>query len=144
MSRSQYTIGCFADISTWEVCTVTPPQKLDLDQMSESNVHIYTEGHKYDYIHFLLQILGLFASYDPVWTILMISVICHKFWMILTILFCDLLWRIKCPRTEFPTASLDITVYQFVSSSSCYSTVRPSDALDLKARVKQKGRISHM
>ena len=65
--------------------------------------------------------------------------------MILTILFCDLLWRIKCPRTEFPTASLDITVYQFVSSSSsCYSTVRPSDALDLKARVKQKGRISPM
>ena len=32
----QYTIDCFADISTREACTVT--QKLDLDQMSEKNI----------------------------------------------------------------------------------------------------------
>ena len=59
--------------------------------------------------------------------------------MILTILFCDLLWRIKCPRTDFPTASLDITVCQFVSSQVLRVTVRPSDALGLKARVNKKG-----
>ena len=88
--------------------------------------------------------MGLFASYDPVWTILMIFVICHKLWMILTILFCDLLWRIKCPRTDFPTASLDIIVCQFVSSQVLRVTVRPSDALGLKATGKQKGRISPM
>ena len=68
----------------------------------------------------------------------MIFVICHKLWMILTILFCDLLWRIKCLRTDFPTASLDITVYQFVSEV-LRVTVRPSDALGLKARVNKKG-----
>ena len=36
----EYTIDCFADIGTREACTVTPPQKLDLDQMSESNIRI--------------------------------------------------------------------------------------------------------
>ena len=35
---------------------------------------MHTEGHKYHKTHFLLQILGLFASYDSVWSILMISV----------------------------------------------------------------------
>ena len=34
----QYTIDCFADISTQELCTVT--QKLDLDQMSERSIRI--------------------------------------------------------------------------------------------------------
>ena len=32
----QYTIDCFADVSTQEACTVT--QKLDLDQMSEKSI----------------------------------------------------------------------------------------------------------
>ena len=40
----------------------------------------------------MLQILGLFASYDPVFTILMIFVTCYV--------------------QEFFTTSLDITVYQ--------------------------------
>ena len=43
----RYTIDCFVDISTREVCTVTPPQKLDLDQMSESNIRILKDT-KYD------------------------------------------------------------------------------------------------
>ena len=35
----------------------------------------HTKGNKYDKTHFLLQIFGLFASYDPVWMILMIFVV---------------------------------------------------------------------
>ena len=66
----QCTVNCFADISTWEVCIVT--QKLALDQMSEKSIIMNTKGHKSDKSHFLLQILGLFTSYNPVWVILMI------------------------------------------------------------------------
>ena len=61
---------CFADISTREERTVT--QKLDLDQMSEMTEYTHTERHKYHNTHFLLQILGLFTSYDPDWTILVL------------------------------------------------------------------------
>ena len=53
-------------------------ETIDLDQMYELEEHIYnthTKGNKYDKTHFLLQILGLFASYDPVWMILMIFVV---------------------------------------------------------------------
>ena len=70
---------------------------------SRSNVrkeHTHTERHKYHKTHFLLHILGLFASYDPDWVILM---------MFPTGLFasydpdddsddvCDLKRRVKCP-----------------------------------------------
>ena len=63
------------------------------------------------------------------WAILMISVICHKLWMILTILFCDLLWRIKInvpglnfrpPHWILPFISLFLLLRVIV---------RPSDAL---------------
>ena len=64
-ANPQYTIYRFADISTQEVCRVT--QKLDLDQVCERSIPILKETNMIK--HFLLQILGLFASCDPVWTI---------------------------------------------------------------------------
>ena len=54
------SINCFTDISTQEACTVT--QKLDLDQMSERSIRILKDT-LYDYIHFLLLVLGLFVLY---------------------------------------------------------------------------------
>ena len=74
------------------MCTVTPPLK-----------GTYTEGHKYDWTHFLLQILDLFASYDPVWTIFMIFVISVTTygWFRRYYFQCDLLWHIKCPAKNF-------------------------------------------
>ena len=47
----QYTINCFADISTQEACTVT--QKLDLDQMSERSIRILKDTNMTK-THFLL------------------------------------------------------------------------------------------
>ena len=52
-----YRTHCFANISTWKVCTVT--QKLDLDQMSErstlkdTNVIKLTTAANFDFIHFV-------------------------------------------------------------------------------------------
>ena len=66
------TIDCFANIITQEACTVT--QKLDLDQMSDRSIRILELK---DQTRFLLQILGLFASYDPIWMILMIFATCY-------------------------------------------------------------------
>ena len=66
----QCTIDCFADISTREVCTVTPPQKLDLDQMSERNtIRILKDTNN---CSLSVENFGFirFASYDPVWAIL--------------------------------------------------------------------------
>ena len=54
----QYTIDCFADIITQVTQTG-----------SRSNVqkeHTHIGGHKCNKTHILLQILGLFASFDPV------------------------------------------------------------------------------
>ena len=68
----QYTIDCSADASTQEACTVT--QKLDLDQMSDRSIRILELKEQ---TRFLLQILGLFASYDPIWMILMIFATCY-------------------------------------------------------------------
>ena len=53
-------------------------QKPDLDQMSETrisrNEHTHTVVHKHDKTHFLLEMLGLFTWYNPVWMILVIFV----------------------------------------------------------------------
>ena len=54
-------INCFANISIKEAYRVT--QKLDLDVMSERSTR--TLKDKNDKTYFLLQILGLFASYRP-------------------------------------------------------------------------------
>ena len=68
----QYTIGCFANISSRKACTVT--QKLDLDQMIDRSIHTLkdtnVEGKKSPFA----ADLGLFASYNPVWMILIIFV----------------------------------------------------------------------
>ena len=56
----------------------------------------------------------------------MIFVVCHK------------LWRIKCPRNFLPP----LWMLPFISLFLLHVTVRPSDALGLKARVnKKKGRF---
>ena len=68
-----YTIHCFANTTLRKRARLLT-QKLDLDQMSERNMYIHTEGHIYDKTHLLLQIVGLFASYDPVRMILTIFV----------------------------------------------------------------------
>ena len=57
----EYMINCFANISIKEAYRVT--QKLDLDVMSERSTR--TLKDKNDKTYFLLQILGLFASYRP-------------------------------------------------------------------------------
>lgn len=67
----------FADISIQEACMVT--QELDLDQVSETlkgayiYIYVHTERCKYDKT-FLLQISGLFASYDPAWMIIICDI----------------------------------------------------------------------
>ena len=117
----QYMIDCFANISTQEACMVT--QKVDLDQMSEGSI-----CRTQVWLNFLLQILGLSALYDPVWTILMILVTCHK------------LWHIKCPRNFRPS----LWMLQFMSLFPLlHVTVRPS-IIRPKSKGKQTGRISPM
>jgi len=54
---------CFADISTRAACTVT--QKLDLDQMCKWGMRSPKDTYMLE-TYFLLQIWGLFASYDPI------------------------------------------------------------------------------
>ena len=103
---------CRHQHSGLEVCTVTPPHKLDLDQMSDSNIRILKDTN-----------FG---------TILMIFVICHKLWMILAILFCDLLWRRKCPRLNFRSPH-QVEYYRL---SVCFFFFVL--LLGLKARVKKK------
>ena len=47
------------------------------ENRSRSNVwkaHMHTERHKHNKSHFMLQILGLFALYDPVWIMPMVCV----------------------------------------------------------------------
>ena len=75
----QHTIDCFADINTREACTVT--QKLDLDHNVWKERGMRTVCHwsrdtnqfKVLKTHFLLQILGLFVSYDAVRMIFVIQ-----------------------------------------------------------------------
>ena len=57
MGESSLHTHCFANISTWKVCTIT--QKLDLDQMSEgstlknTNVVKLMAAADFDFIHFV-------------------------------------------------------------------------------------------
>ena len=107
----------FADISTQEACSCS-------ETRPSLEVGICTlKDTKYDQTHFSVANFGFIHF---VWPCLVDSDDICDLSQVMDdsddiILCSDLLWRIKCPRTEFPTASLDITVYQFVSSSSCYS-----------------------
>ena len=102
-------------------------QKLDLDQMPEGSIHILKDTNMIK----LTFCLGFICFvFDPVWTILMIFVICHK------------LWGIKCPRNFWqplwmlPFISLFLLLHVTVTR-----LVRPCDAFGLKARVNKKGKF---
>ena len=85
----QYTIDCFANISSREACTIT--QKLDLDQMSERSIHTLKDTNvKKEKKSPSAADLGLFASYNPVW-------ICH------------IKCRTKCPRNFRPPPLILLT-----------------------------------
>ena len=115
--NTQYRINCSANISSQEECTVT--QKLDLDQMSESSIHILKDTNMIK----LLPVANFgFICFDPVWMILIIFVICHKL------------------RGTFGCYHLSVCFFFFM----LLLLVRTSNALGLKlvkARVNKKGKF---
>ena len=94
-------MDCLADISTQEACRVT--QKLDLDQMSERNIYIcILKDTKMIKLTFYCKFWVYSLPMTPDNICALLQIIAYEM------------------SQEFPAPSLDVTVYHFVSSSSCY------------------------